>query len=64
MEWCGQLGKTDNCLVGVYSTLCHGQHATPIGLRLYLPQSWVDDEQHCRESGVPNANFIASRTWP
>jgi SRSO17 transposase len=30
-QWCGQLGKIDNGQVGVYSVLCHGEHATPIG---------------------------------
>ena len=53
-QWCGQLGKTDNCQIGVYSTLCHGEHAVPIGFRLYLPQSWVDDKQRCQEAGVPD----------
>ena len=62
-QWCGQLGKTDNCQVGVYSTLCHGQHAIPIGFRLYLPRSWVDDEQRCREAGVPD-EFIEFHRKP
>ena len=53
-QWCGQLGKTDNCQVGVYSTLCHGEHAVPIGFRLFLPQTWVDDPQRCRQAGVPD----------
>lgn len=62
-QWCGQLGKTDNCQVGVYSTLCYGQHAIPIGFRLYLPQSWVADEQRCREAGVPD-EFIGFHRKP
>jgi SRSO17 transposase len=53
-QWCGQLGKTDNCQVGVYSTLCHGEHAVPIGFRLFLTQTWVDDPQRCRQAGVPD----------
>ena len=35
-QWCGQLGKTDNCQVGVYSILCRGEHAVPIGFRLFF----------------------------
>lgn len=38
----------------MYSTLCHNGHAIPIGFCLYLPQSWVDDEQRCQEAGVPD----------
>jgi SRSO17 transposase len=47
-QWCGQLGKTDNCQVGVYSVLCHGEHVAPIGYRLFLPQCWIDDEERCK----------------
>jgi SRSO17 transposase len=53
-QWCGQLGKTDNCQVGVYSTLCRGENFTPIGFRLYLPQCWVDDQARCKEAGIPD----------
>lgn len=53
-QWCGQLGKTENCQVGVYSTLCLGENSTPIGFRLYLPQRWVDDKDRCKEAGIPD----------
>jgi SRSO17 transposase len=52
-QWCGQLGKTENCQVGVYSTLCRGENFAPVGFRLYLPQCWVDDESRCMEAGIP-----------
>jgi SRSO17 transposase len=41
-QWCGQLGKTDNYQVGVYSSLCRCEYAVPIGYRLFLPQCWID----------------------
>jgi SRSO17 transposase len=53
-QWCGQLGKTDNCQVGVYSILCHGENYAPISFRLFLPQSWVDDKDRCKEAGIPD----------
>ena len=28
-QWCGQLGKVENCQVGVYSVICNGKHVTP-----------------------------------
>ncbi len=53
-QWCGQLGKTDNCQVGVYSTLCNGTQVVPIGFRLFLPQCWIDDKDRCRQAGIPD----------
>ena len=41
-QWCGQLGKVDNCQVGVFSALGYREHATPVGFKLYLPEDWVD----------------------
>jgi SRSO17 transposase len=56
-QWCGQLGKTENCQVGVFSTLCCGENYAPIGFRLYLPQCWVDDEDRCKEAGIPDESI-------
>jgi SRSO17 transposase len=56
-QWCGQLGKTDNCQVGVYSILCHGKNYAPIGFRLFLPQIWVDDKARCKEAGIPDESI-------
>ena len=46
-QWCGQLGKTDNCQVAVFATLGYGRFSTPIDCRLYLPKSWTDDKERC-----------------
>ena len=37
-QWCGRLGKVDNCQTGVYASLVHGASATIIDCRLYLPE--------------------------
>ncbi|MGB9439788.1 MAG: IS701 family transposase [Desulfobacterales bacterium] len=62
-QWCGQLGKTDNCQVGVYSTLCRGEHFAPIGFRLYFPENWVGDKVRCDEAGIPD-EFVEFFTKP
>ena len=38
-QWCGQLGKVENCQVGVYSVLGFQDHAVPIGNRLFLTEA-------------------------
>ena len=52
-QWCGRLGKVENCQVGVF--LCYaaaGGHA-PVDRRLYLPQDWAEDEKRCEKCHVP-----------
>lgn len=60
-QWCGQLGKTDNCQAAVFATLGYGRFSTPIDYRLYLPKSWTDDEERCLKAKVP-ADKIVFRT--
>jgi SRSO17 transposase len=60
-QWCGSLGKVDNCQVGVFAVLGRGKHAAPIDYRLYLPKVWVDDEKRCRLAGVPSHRMAPLR---
>jgi SRSO17 transposase len=52
-QWCGRLGKLDNCQVAVFGVLTDGQRHAPIDMRLYLPQRWIDDPDRCDRAGVP-----------
>lgn len=52
-QWCGRLGKVDNCQTGVYASLVQGTSATLIDCRLYLPKEWTDDRSRCKAAGVP-----------
>lgn len=52
-QWCGRLGKVENCQVGVYlGYVSHGGHAL-VDFRLYLPREWATDRARRREAGVP-----------
>lgn len=53
-QWCGRLGKVDNCQVGVFASLVRGSSATLIDGRLYLPKEWTDDRKRCKHAGVPD----------
>jgi SRSO17 transposase len=55
-QWCGEVGKVENCQVGVFMTLCRGNHAVPINYRLFLPQDWIDDHARCRQAKIPLKN--------
>jgi SRSO17 transposase len=53
-QYCGQLGKEDNCQVAVSLSLANGHASLPIPYRLYRPQDWADDRNRLRKAGVPD----------
>ena len=53
-QWCGCVGKTENCIVTVHPAYAReGLHCLLDG-ELFLPQSWSEDRQRCREAGIPD----------
>jgi SRSO17 transposase len=50
-QYCGQLGKRDNCQVAV--TLANEHASLPIAYRLYLPEAWAGDAERRIKAGVP-----------
>jgi SRSO17 transposase len=52
-QYCGQLGKEDNCQVAVSLSLANGHASLPVAYRLYLPQEWSEDRDRLRKAGVP-----------
>jgi SRSO17 transposase len=57
-QWCGNLGKVENCQVGVYAALACGHETTLIDTQLYLPKSWADDPDRCRAAGIPEECIV------
>jgi SRSO17 transposase len=61
-QWCGRLGKVDNCQVGVFlSYAAPGGHA-PLDRRLYLPQDWAADRRRRRKGHVP-PEVVFQEVW-
>ena len=52
-QYCGEFGKQANCQSLVSLTLARGEVPVPVGLRLFLPQSWTDDPARCARAGAP-----------
>lgn len=52
-QYCGQLGKKDNCQVAVSLSIANEQASLPVAYRLYLPQEWTNDSDRLRKAGVP-----------
>ena len=61
-QYCGQLGKQDNCQVGVSLSVANDHASLPIAYQLYLPEAWAEDDARRRKAGVPDD--IAFRTKP
>lgn len=52
-QWCGRLGKTDNCQVAVYLGYASRQEHALVDVRLYLPREWATDKKRRQQAGVP-----------
>ncbi len=61
-QYCGQLGKQDNCQVAVSLSLANRHASLPVAYRLYLPEDWAGDDKRRRKAGVPEE--IGFRTKP
>ncbi len=52
-QWCGRLGKIENCQVGIYLGYVSRHEQALVDRRLYLPKEWTQDKARCRKAGVP-----------
>ena len=57
-QYCGRLGKTENCQMGVFACLGRGERASIVDFRLFLPESWAKDEARCKKAQVPERHRI------
>jgi SRSO17 transposase len=53
-QYCGQVGKQDNCRVAVSLSVANVTASRPIAFQLYLPQEWAEDSARRRKTGVPD----------
>ena len=60
-QWCGRLGKVENCQVGIYLGYVSRRDHALVDFRLYLPKEWTVDRRRCREAGVPRAVRFQTR---
>jgi len=54
-QYCGVLGKQENCQVAVSVSVAHERASLPVAYRLYLPEAWAQDRRRRRGAGVPDA---------
>ena len=61
-QYCGQLGKQDNCQVAVSLSVANHHASLPVAYQLYLPQDWAQDRKRRRKAGVPEE--VSFKTKP
>ncbi len=54
-QYCGQVGKQENCRVAVSLSVTTEKASMPVAFRLYLPESWVEDRKRRKKTGVPDS---------
>jgi SRSO17 transposase len=52
-QWCGRLGKIDNCQVGIYLGYVSRREQALVDFRLYLPKEWAQRKRRRQKAGVP-----------
>jgi SRSO17 transposase len=60
-QWCGRLGKVENCQVGVFLGYVTRTEQTLVNVRLYLPEEWTQDRVRCQAAGVPKTIRFQTR---
>ena len=60
-QWCGRLGKVENCQVGIYMAYATRKEHALVNTRLYLPEEWTKDRRRRKEAGVPQSIKFRTR---
>ena len=61
-QYCGRLGKTDNCQIAVTLSIANHHVSLPIAYRLYLPEDWATDARRRKKAHIPED--VEFRTKP
>lgn len=54
-QWCGRLGKEEQCQVGEFLAYASGGSVALVGCELYLPRSWATDKARRKKCHVPKS---------
>lgn len=60
-QWCGRLGKVDNCQVAVYLGYASSREHALVDMRLFLPKAWTGDPKRRQKAGIPQGIRFKTR---
>jgi SRSO17 transposase len=61
-QWCGNTGKTDNCVVGVHIAYAADDFQCLLDSDLYLPKEWANDPVRRKKAGIPDEVVYRKKT--
>lgn len=61
-QWCGNTGKTDNCVISVHTGYSSGDFQCILDSDLYLPKEWANDLERRQEAGIPEDVVYRKKT--
>lgn len=61
-QWCGRLGKVENCQLGVFLAYSSPRGRGPLDRRLFLPEEWAEDQKRREKTHVP-AETVFRAPW-
>ena len=61
-QYCGRLGKTENCQVAVNLSIANEHGSLPLAHRLYLPKDWAEDPARRKKAGIPQQIEFRTKT--
>jgi SRSO17 transposase len=60
-QYSGTAGRIENCQIGVFLSYASPRGHTLLDRELYLPKSWTDNQERCREAHVPASVAFATK---
>ena len=57
-QWCGRLGKVENCQVATFLAYASSVEFALMDRRLFLPDVWIEDETRCDKAGIPKEHQV------
>jgi SRSO17 transposase len=62
-QWSGRAGKIENCQVGVFASLGHGEDYALLDFRIFLPEEWAKDKERCDKAKIPEDHREYKAKW-
>jgi SRSO17 transposase len=62
-QYCGAVGKIENCIVTVHTAVVQGRYKALLDADLYLPAGWDADRERCRQAGIPDDLCYRAKWW-
>ena len=60
-QWCGCVGKTENCIVTVHLAFAKDDFHCLLDGELFLPEGWAEDRDRCRAAAIPDERVYRSK---